>query len=381
MDFTISEEQSAIIDSVDKFLSKNLSPLDQMNYDQKKTAPYHLMEQMADLGLLGIPFPENYNGTGLGWDTVTLIQEFMGRKAYMAASLLNRTLGFGGMAILEFGTNNQKNKIIPEVIKGRILFSLALSEPEAGSDAGAIVTSAKKVSTDTWSIKGHKIWVSDAAESSYIIVACRTDPKSSGQKGISLFMIKPNSDGLTHTRMKKIGTHWMPSYDLVFDEVKIDSGSMLGKENEGFKHLMQILHFARASMAASVTGLAQRAVDLAINHSNERLQFGKPLSANQVIRHKLADMQMRVDQSRLMAWHLGWMIKEKKECRRQAAQAKVIATETLNFVTDSGMQILAGAGYDSESEMQRIWRDARLYTFGEGANEIQRNIIAREIIG
>ena len=379
MDFTISEEQSAIINSVDKFLAQNLSPLDQIQYDKRETAPYHLMPKMAELGLFGMPFPEKYKGSNTNWDTIGLIQEHMGEKAYMAASLLNRTLGFGGMAILEFGNNDQKDQLIPEIIAGKMLFSLALSEPGAGSDAGAIVTKASKTSSNTWCIKGHKVWVSDAAESKFIIVACRTDPNSKGHKGISLFLVKPDTPGLVMTKTQKVGTNWMPSYELTFNDIELSSEYLLGNENFGFSHLMTILHFARASMAASVSGLAQRAVNIALDHTKQRYQFGKPLSENQVIRHRLVDMQLRVDQSRLMAWYLAWMIKENKECLRYAAEAKVIATETLNFVTDAGMQILASAGYDSDSEMQRIWRDGRLYTFGEGANEIQRNIIAKEI--
>tara|TARA_Y100000739_G_C20560560_1_gene442860 strand:+ start:108 stop:1253 length:1146 start_codon:yes stop_codon:yes gene_type:complete len=381
MDFSISIEQESIIESVNKFLSKNITPLEQIEYDKKGTAPYHLMEGMAELGLFGMPFPEKYGGSNVGWDTIALIQEHMGKKAYMAASLLNRTIGFGGMSILKFGNTDQKSQIIPEIIKGKILFSLALSETGAGSDAAAIVTQAKRASNDTWSIKGNKIWVSDAAESKYMVVACRTDMKTSGASGITLFLVKPSTPGVIITPMRKIGTNWMPSYDVNFDEVIVSDKNMLGDENGGFKHLMTILHFARAGMAASVSGLAQRAVDIALNHSKERYQFGKPLAANQVISHRLADMQMRVDQSKLMAWYLAWMIKENKDCRRYAAEAKVIATETLNFVTDAGMQILAGAGYDLDTEMQRIWKDGRLYTFGEGTNEIQRNIIAKEIIG
>ena len=142
---------------------------------------------------------------------------------------------------------------------------------------------------------------------------------------------------------------------------------------------MATLHYARAGMAASVTGAAQAAVDIALSHARERHQFGRPIGDFQVIQHRLVDMQMRVDQARLLAWQLGWLIGEGRPCRREASQAKIAATETLQFVTDHGMQILASAGYATESDMQRLWRDARLYSFGEGSNEIQRNIIAREL--
>ena len=157
------------------------------------------------------------------------------------------------------------------------------------------------------------------------------------------------------TPMNKVGTHWMPSFSLSLDNVILPETAILGEPNNGFKQLMTVLHYARAGMAASVSGLAQRAVDIAIDHSIERHQFGKPIAANQVIRHRLVDMQMRVNQSRLTAFYLAWKIANGLECKTEASEAKIVATEALNFVTDAGMQILAGAGYDNDSEMQRIW--------------------------
>jgi alkylation response protein AidB-like acyl-CoA dehydrogenase len=181
------------------------------------------------------------------------------------------------------------------------------------------------------------------------------------------------------TELPKVGNHAMPSWDIGFDDVFVEDDARLGDEGRGFRNLMSTLHYSRASMAATVTGCAQAAVDVALAHARERRQFGRPIGQFQVLRHRLADMQTRVDQSRLLTYHLAWLIGSGRACRREAAQAKIVATETLQFVTDHGMQILASAGYTVESDMQRYWRDARLYSFGEGTNEILRDLIAREL--
>jgi alkylation response protein AidB-like acyl-CoA dehydrogenase len=194
-----------------------------------------------------------------------------------------------------------------------------------------------------------------------------------------MFLVPGDTPGIAMTELPKLGNNCMPSFDIGFDNVDVPRDALMGEEGRGFRHLMSTLAASRASMAATVTGCAQAAVDAALRHARERVQFARPIGANQVIRHRLADMQMRVDQSRLVVRHLAWLIATGRPCRREAAQAKIIATECLQDVTQHGMQILASAGYAAESDMQRYWRDARLYSFGEGTNEILRDLVAREM--
>ena len=210
-------------------------------------------------------------------------------------------------------------------------------------------------------------------------VAARSRAGSEGAEGISMFLVPPRAPGVAMTQLPKVGNNAMPSWDIGLDGVEVGEDALVGEEGRGFRHLMSTLHYSRASMAATVTGCAQAAVSLALSHARERRQFGRPIGAFQAIRHRLADMQMRVDQSRLTVMHLAWAIASGAECRREAAQAKIIATECLQYVADHGMQVLASAGYSSDGDMQRYWRDARLYSFGEGSNEIQRDIVAREL--
>lgn len=378
MDFAITDDQRQILDSVGRFLDRHLPAEEQVRRDAEHDPPYHLLKVMAQDGFLALPFPSEHGGLGCGWDTVALVQEAMGRNGWMAGSLFNRAVGFGGMSLVTYGTAAQKAQLIPRLIGEGLLFALGLTEPQAGSDAAAVATRARRRG-DRWIINGRKTWISDAAEADYIVTVVRTGEGRSRSEGLSILLVPKGTTGISFTPLPKVGNNALPSYEVAFENAEVPVEALMGDEGRGFAHLMSTLHYARSAMAASVTGAAQRAVDLTLAHVTEREQFGRPIGKFQVIQHRLADMQMRVDQSRLAAWHLAWLIREGLPARRHAAQAKVIATEALQYVTQHGMQTFASAGYFAESEMQRLWRDAQLYSFGEGSNEIQRNIIAREL--
>jgi alkylation response protein AidB-like acyl-CoA dehydrogenase len=378
MKFETTEIQNHFLDTIDKFMDRVLPPAEVRRRDQVHQPPYDLLPVMGKIGIFGITIPEQYGGSGLDWTTLALVQERLGQRGYMAASILNRVVGFGIMSFMTYGNAAQKEEFLPKLADGSMLIALALSESEAGTDAAAIRTRAVPADGG-WLINGRKTWISDAGGANYLLTAVRTDQESSGKEGISLLLVPPDAPGVSMTELPKIGNNCMPSWDIGLDEVFVPATAMVGDQGRGFSHLMSTLHFSRASMAASVTGCALAAVDCAISHACERRQFGRPIGSFQAIRHRIADMQMRVDATRLVVRHLAWLIATGRPCRREAAQAKVQATECLQFVTDHGMQIMASAGYSSESDMQRYWRDGRLYSFGEGTNEIQRNIIAREL--
>ena len=378
MDFSISDEQRQILDSIDRFVDRRLPKEEVRRRDAEHVPPYDLLPEMGSMGLFALPFPAEYGGLGQPWTTVALAQERLGYHAYMAASIFNRMVGFGGMSILTYGSAAQKRALLPRIIAGEILVALALTEPQAGSDAGAVAMRATRVGGG-WRLTGRKTWISDAKGADFLLTAARTTAGSSGSDGLSMFLVPSDAAGLAMTPLPKVGNNCMPSWDIGFDDVIVPEEALIGAEGQGFGHLMSTLHYSRASMAATVTGCAQAAVDLALAHARDREQFGRPIGKFQAIRFRLADMQMRVDQSRLAVYHLAWLIATGQKCQRQAAQAKIIATETLQFVTDHGMQILASAGYAADGDMQRYWRDGRLYSFGEGSNEIQREIVAREL--
>lgn len=378
IDFEIPEEDRALLDSIDRMMAREFPPEAFRLADENHQTPWELLPKMGELGLFAIPFPEEWGGLGKDWRTAALVNERLAYHAGIAATLFGTTVGFGGMSLLKYGSEAQKEALLPRLIEGQARFALALTESQAGTDAGAIITNARRTDTG-WVINGRKTWISNADAADYLVVACRTEAGSKGSKGVSMLLVPRHTPGISMTPLAKVGHHCMPSWDIGFENVEVPADALMGQEGQGFKHTMSTLHFSRAGQAANAVGQAQKAVDIALEYAKERHQFGKPIGSFQAIQHKLADMQVRVNQARLALYHLAWLIATDRPCRLEAAQAKLVATEAFQFVTRSGLQIMASAGYSMESDMQRMWRDAGLYTFGEGSSELQRNLIAREM--
>jgi alkylation response protein AidB-like acyl-CoA dehydrogenase len=378
MNFALTEEQLAIRESIDRMMAAHLPPDAVRDYDARGECPPHLLGAFGDLGILAIPFPARFGGLDGDWVTVTLVQERLGYHAAIAASLYSITVDFGGMSLLTYGSQAQQAALLPPLIRGEAQFSLALSEPGAGTDAAALVTRAERTGQG-WRINGRKTWISSADSAAYLVTVCRSTRGSIGRDGISILLVPPTTPGVHMTKLHKLGNNSLTSWDIAFDDVVVPDDALLGQEGRGFRHVMSTLQYSRSGQAANAVGQAQAAVDMTVAHAKERVQFGKPLTQFQVLRHRLVDMQARVDQARLMLYRLAWLMATGQPCRREAAQAKVLASETLQAVASDGMQILASSGYAAESAMNRILRDSRLYTFGEGANDMLRDQIAREM--
>ena len=366
-----------LLDAIDRMMARHFPPTLIREHDAQHKAPLHMVPIMAEMGLFALALPVEYGGLGKDWRTMALVQE---RLAYRGdtGALFSTTMTFGAASLVSYGTAAQKADLLPRMARGEILFSLALTEPGAGSDAGGVITAAKRTETG-WRVNGRKIWISNASSSDYLVTACRTEAGSQGSRGVSMLLIPRDTPGITMTPLAKVGQNCMPSWDIGFQDVDVPHDALMGDEGRGFRHLMATLHYGRAGQAAGAVGRGQAVVDLAVAHARERQQFGQPIGKFQAVQHRIANMQVRVDQARLMLYHLAWMIATKQECRRQAAQTKFVASEMLSDVTDAGMRVLASAGYAIESDMQRYWRDSRLLTFGEGTNDIQLNIIAKEL--
>ena len=378
MDFAVTDDQQEILRSIDRFMERHFPPEMVRRLDREHEFPAHLLKGFGDLGILAVPFPESHGGLGGDWQTVVLIQERLGYHSAIAAALYSITVDFGGMTLMTAGSERQKAELLPRLIAGEAQFCLALTEPEAGTDAAAMRTSATRTATG-WRVRGRKTWISCADTASFIVTPCRTEPGSKGKKGITMLMIPREAAGIHMTRLPKVGNNSLTSWDIAFDDVEVPADAVIGEVGDGFRVLMSTLQYSRSGQASNAIGQAQAAIDLALSHARERQQFGAPLSQFQVLRHKLVDMQMRVDQARLSLYHLAWLISTGRPCRRDSAAVKVLGSEALQFVADHGMQIMASAGYAAESDMNRYWRDGRLYTFGEGTNEMQRDLIAREM--
>lgn len=377
LDFGITDDQRAILDSIDRFMARKFPPEAVREHDMAHRFPANLLHGFGDLGILGLPFPEEYGGMGCDWRTVVLVQERLGRHAAIAAALYSITVDFGGMSLLHAGTDAQKNRHLSALIQGHGQYALALTEPEAGTDAAALRCRAVRTANG-WRLNGRKTWISCADTADYLVTACRTG-SGTGRDGISMLLVPRATAGIHMTVLPKIGNNSMPSFDIAFDDVEVPEDSLLGTEGDGFRVLMSTLQYSRSGQAANAVGQAQAVVEMVGTHLKEREQFGAPLARFQVLRHRLVDMQMRVNQARLMLYRLAWMIDHGQRARAESAMAKILASETLQYVTHHGMQMMASTAYAAESDLARHWRDARLYTFGEGTNEMLRDLIAKEM--
>lgn len=377
-DFSLTPEQQAMLEAVDRFLARRLPPEEVRRRDAQHLPPYDLLPDLAALGVLGLVAPPSWGGLGQDWVTLSLVQERLAAHAYFAGSIVNRVVGFGLMTMLGHGSPAQQRRWIPPLVEGRGLIALALTESQVGSDVGAVQTRAVP-DGEGWRIQGRKVWISDADGAMALLVVARTDPQRRGTRGLSVFIVPRDTAGLSMTALPKVGNHAMPSWDIGLDEVRVPAEALLGPLHEGMAVLGATLHFSRASLAATCLGCAQSVVDQTVAHVRERRQFGQALADFQVVRHRLVDMQMRVDALRWVVRHLAWLIASGQPCAREASQAKVQATETLQDLSAQAMQLFASQGYAADSDIQRIWRDARLYTFGEGTNEVQRDLIARHL--
>ena len=376
MDFSFSEEQRLLRQSVIRFMEKECPRELIRELEKKRQSPPGLLKKMGDLGWTALPFPARYGGLDGDFFNIAIILEEFGRLGFIAASLYNRAVLFGGMSILAYGTEAQKEALLPRVCRGELTCALALSEPEAGSDAANVQTTAAPQG-DGFVINGQKVWITGADMADYLIVPCRTDKAALKQEGITCFLIPRQAPGVEIRPLDKIGNNLVNACEIFFDDVVAPAETVMGGLNQGFANILKTLKYSRSGLTASVTGTAQAAVDDALKYAKERVQFGRPLGKFQVIRHRLAEMQMHTHASRLMAYQLAWLISQGLPCDREAAMAKVFATENLQAVASQGMQILGAYGYSTEFDMQRYWRDGRLYTVGEGTSEIQKEIIAR----
>jgi alkylation response protein AidB-like acyl-CoA dehydrogenase len=370
---TIEPEHQAILDAVDAFF-RDLDPADLLRRDEQHIPPYDFIPKLADLGLIAATLPEAVGGLALPWSVFCRVQETIAYYAQPVGSILNRLISFGALPILLFGTEAQKAMLLPPLLEGKALTALALSEPGAGSDARALTTRARQVDGG-WRIAGRKTWISDADFATHLMTPCRLADEE--KKVFVTLLVPRHADGVSMTLLPKVGNNCMPSFDIGYDEVFVPDDLRLGEVGKGFETVSGTLKYSRTSLSALLIGSATAVLDIAVKHARERVQFGKSLTEFQVIRHRLVDMRIEIEKARRLVYEFARAVDAGEDVDAFGAMTKIACSEMFQAVTDHGMQILASAGYAADSPMQMHWRNARLYTVGEGANEIQREIIAR----
>lgn len=345
--------------------------------DEEKRFPAELIGKMAELGWFGLTLPEEYDGFGDYMDMV-LFLEAIGYYAVAPARIWNITVSMVGGTINRFGTPGQKAEILPKVARGEITLAFALSEPEAGSDAAAVRTSAA-LKDGHFIVNGNKMWISGAMNAEYLLTVARTDAKSEKHKGLSLLLIRRDLPGVEVRPLSLLGGHALRTCEVIFDNVKVPCDRLLGELHTGWINLMPLLTKERPALAAICVGAAQAAVDDAVRYAKERSAFGRPIGKFQAIQHKLVDMQIEVDAARLLTYQAGYLLAQGQSAERECSAAKVFASDAYLHVSAKGIQVLGAYGYSMEFDMQRHYRESKLFQIFGGTNEIQRLVIARQL--
>jgi alkylation response protein AidB-like acyl-CoA dehydrogenase len=375
MDFDFTDEQNMLRDAVRKMMDRVATPDYVRRLDREQAYPTELYQAWVDMGLIGLPFPEAYGGSGGSVIDMVILAEELSRKSadfYMAyAGSI-----FCGLNVLRKGSEEQKKHWLPKLLSGDIRMSISMSEPDAGSDVGAMRTTARR-DGDDWVINGQKVWATGAgAKDNIINVYVKTDTAVNYRQGMSLFLVDNKTPGLEIRKLDMLGRRCVGTYELFFNDVRVPASQLVGGENKGWECVLSGLQIERLCSAAGNCGAAQAAVDLALDYARERKQFGRPIGTFQAIAHMLADMQTEVDAARALTWRAAWMVATGRDALREISMAKLYSSETYVKVANQGMQILGGYGYNMEFDMQRHYRDSRSATVAAGSSQMQRNVIA-----
>lgn len=378
MNFEFSEEQLSIRASIRNFAREEILP-DKMKNDESKIFPKHLISKMGELGILGVFFPEEYGGAGMGYIEYTLILEEISAADPSIGLTVAAHNSLGTNHIYTFGTEEQKRKYLPNLLTGKTLAAWALTEPGGGSDAYELKTTAKKKG-NKWVLNGSKTFITNPTYSDYAVVMAITDSEKK-KAGISAFIIEKGMPGYSVGKpMNKLGMRASDTAELFFEDCEVPEENLLGKEGEGYFNALEILTGGRISIGAMCVGIARGAFENALRYSEERSAFGKKISKFQAIKFKLADMATQIDASRLLVLRAADMKDRNLDVVLQAAMAKLYASEVAVEVAEEAVQIYGGYGYIKEYPAEKYWRDSKLGTIGEGTSEIVRLVIASELI-
>lgn len=377
MQFKLTEEHEMIRKMVRDFAQNEVAPT-AAERDEEERFDREIFDKMAELGLTGIPWPEEYGGIGSDYLAYCIAVEELSRVCASTGVTLSAHTSLAGWPIYKFGTEEQKQKYLRPMAQGEKIGAYGLTEPSSGSDAGGMRTTAKLVG-DEYVISGSKIFITNGGIADTYVVFALTDPESK-QKGTSAFIIEKDFPGFSvGKKEKKLGIRSSPTTEIIFDECRVPIENLLGKEGEGFKIAMMTLDGGRNGIAAQAVGIAQGALDAAVDYAKERVQFGKPISAQQGIGFKLADMATGVEASRLLTYQAAWLESVGLPYGKESAMSKLFAGDTAMKVTTEAVQVFGGYGYTKDYPVERYMRDAKITQIYEGTQEIQKLVISRMV--
>ncbi|MFK4432041.1 acyl-CoA dehydrogenase AcdA [Bacillus sp. RC54] len=375
MHFKLSEEHEMIRKMVRDFAKNEVAPT-AAERDEEERFDRALFDQMAELGLTGIPWPEEYGGIGSDYLVYVIAIEELSRVCASTGVTLSAHTSLAGWPIFKFGTEEQKQKFLRPMAEGTKIGAYGLTEPSSGSDAGGMRTTAKR-DGDHYILNGSKIFITNGGIADIYVVFALTDPESK-QRGTSAFIVESDTPGFSVGKKEsKLGIRSSPTTEIMFEDCRIPVENLLGEEGQGFKVAMQTLDGGRNGIAAQAVGIAQGALDASVEYARERHQFGKPIAAQQGIGFKLADMATDVEAARLLTYQAAWLESEGLPYGKESAMSKVFAGDTAMKVTTEAVQVFGGYGYTKDYPVERYMRDAKITQIYEGTQEIQRLVISR----
>jgi short-chain 2-methylacyl-CoA dehydrogenase len=375
VNFDLSEEHELLRRTVREFAEQRIAPVAE-ELDREHRFPYEIVAELAELGLMGIPIPEEYGGGGGDTLSYTLAIEELTRIDSSVAITVAAHTSLGTMPIFLFGNEEQKREWLPQLASGEKLAAFGLTEPDAGSDAGATRTTAEP-RDGKWVVNGSKIFITNAGTD---ISACVTITAKTGDEEISNLIVPNGTEGYEISApMRKMGWNAADTRELSFRDCEVPEGNLLGERGAGYRQFLEILDGGRISIAAMGLGLAQGAYDLAATYARERQQFGQPISKFQAIQFKLADMATEIEAGRGLVYKAAWLKDQGRPFAQAAAMAKLYTGELAHRVANQSLQIHGGYGYMDEYAISRLYRDQKVLEIGEGTNEVQRLVIARHL--
>ncbi len=378
LNFTLSEDQEAIRDQVRNFVEQEVKPI-ALEYDETQEFPMEVFKKLGNLGYLGIVIPDEYEGSSLGYMEYALVVEEIARGCPSIALGVAAHNGLCTSHIYRFGSDQLRQKYVPDLASGRHIGAWGLTEPNSGSDAGGMQTVAVRDGSD-WVINGSKNFITHGNVGNTAVIMAVTD-REKRNKGISAFVVDKSMPGFFGSKKEnKVGMRCSDTASLTLENVRVPAENLIGKENEGFIQALQILDGGRISIAALSVGLSQGAFEAALKYATERHQFNKPLSNFQAIQFKLAQMSMNIDAARMLTYNAAMMRDNGEDYSLAASHAKLFASEVAVKTSEEAIQIHGGYGYIKDYPVEKLWRDSKLLTIGEGTSEVQRIVIARKIL-
>ena len=379
MDFELDQELTLVRDMARDFAQKELLPR-AAKHDRQEHLDREVFAKLTEVGLWGLTVPEEFGGSGLGNLALASVLIELNRACASTGVTVSVHNSLVGAPLKRFGTKEQHKAWFPRLATGELIGAYCLTEPNAGSDAAALCTSAKQDGSD-YVLDGTKIFVTNGNEAGLFIVYARTDPAAPKANGISAFLVPRDTPGLSiGKKEKKTGIRGSSTTEVLFEGVRVPAANLLGEKNRGFQVAMDTLDGGRIGIAAQAVGIGEACLAEAAKYAKQRQQFNQPIANFQAVQWKLADMSTQVEASRLLTLRAAWLRDKGEPCGLQAAQAKLFASRTANFCADEALQIHGGAGYTDHFPIERLFRDARITEIYEGATDIQRIVIARKVL-